>query len=411
MRKRVCIISFSPIYRDGRILRQIECLLPFYDIDIIGEGDCPEKYKNDPRVRFFNQIRPEIKSPIKNFLDRSRKFVYLAYTILKSWINPTAFENWYWSIILYQEAIKYAIKTQADIYLANDWTALPIASESAKKNKACLLFDAHEYAPLEFEDNWRWKMTYPAIVRYFINKYTAMIDGFITVSPQIGIRYQKEFGLFPTIILNAPDIPQSIIDSNNYPQIHLIHHGGAMRIRKLERMIETLQYCDERFRLHFMLIEADHNYSDELKQLAQKIVPGRVEFHDPVAPIEVPRQISQYDIGFFLLEPVNYNYRMALPNKLFDFIAAGLAICIGPSPEMAKLVNEYGLGVVAPSFNPVDVAKVLNRLTYDQIDAMKKASHIAALTYNARTETQKLVKLCADALRKKGEVCVESLES
>src|SRR4051794_32996008 len=40
-RKRVCILSFSPVYRDGRVLRQIEFLAPHYDLTVIGFGEPP----------------------------------------------------------------------------------------------------------------------------------------------------------------------------------------------------------------------------------------------------------------------------------------------------------------------------------------------------------------------------------
>ena len=54
---------------------------------------------------------------------------------------------------------------------------------------------------------------------------------------------------------------------------------------------------------------------------------------------ELPRMANDYDVGLYLLPPTNFNQRYALPNKFFEFIQGRLAIAIGPSPEMAKLVE------------------------------------------------------------------------
>jgi hypothetical protein len=93
---------------------------------------------------------------------------------------------------------------------------------------------------------------------------------------------------------------------------------------------------------------------------------------------ELPQHLNRYDIGVFLLPPTNFNYRYALPNKLFEFIQARLAVAIGPSPEMARLVRQYCCGVIADDFTPEALAASLNRLTGADIDRLKQASHAAA---------------------------------
>jgi hypothetical protein len=142
-----------------------------------------------------------------------------------------------------------------------------------------------------------------------------------------------------------------------------------------------------------MLINNDVRYLDYLKKLANEIAPGRVVFQQPVAPEEIVQRISEYDVGFYLLEPNSYNNEVALPNKFFDFIVAGLAVCIGPSPSMAAMVSKYRFGCIAPSFNPHDVAKALNQLTLNQLLMMRQASKEAAREINAEKEMSKLVEL------------------
>jgi hypothetical protein len=83
-------------------------------------------------------------------------------------------------------------------------------------------------------------------------------------------------------------------------------------------------------------------------------------------------------MGVFLLPPVNFNYENTLPNKLFDFIQARLAIAIGPTPEMAEIVNQYDSGIVSKTFDPKDLAAELSKLTYEKLVHFKSNAGLAA---------------------------------
>jgi glycosyltransferase involved in cell wall biosynthesis len=158
-------------------------------------------------------------------------------------------------------------------------------------------------------------------------------------------------------------------------------------------MIKAVANCESRYELHFLSTNQKAKYVDYIRDLAGKIAPGRVTFHPPVAPFEIVSEIAQYDVGFFPLPPKNYNYLVTLPNKLFEFMAAGLAVCIGPSPSMAEIVKEYHCGVIAPSFDAVDIAQTLNDTSAEQWDEMKKGSLRATKVLNAEKEMGKILRL------------------
>lgn len=123
------------------------------------------------------------------------------------------------------------------------------------------------------------------------------------------------------------------------------------------------------------------------------MVPKRVYFHSPVSPQEIVNNLASYDMGFYLLPFTNYNNSVALPNKFFDFIMAGLAVCIGPSPEMARLTNIFEIGVVSDTFEPQEVAAKLNALSALDIDQYKHNAIKARDSLNADVEMQKLVNI------------------
>jgi len=153
-----------------------------------------------------------------------------------------------------------------------------------------------------------------------------------------------------------------------------------------------LALTDRRFELHFFLVGSEENLKG-LKQLGDELAPGRVFFHPSIPAQEVISRIAEYDLGFFLLPPTNYNNAITLPLKLFDYIMAGLGVVTGPTPPTVQIIQQYKLGCVASSFEPKAVAQLLNTLTVEQINVMRANAREAAHTLNADTEMAKMLTL------------------
>jgi hypothetical protein len=181
-------------------------------------------------------------------------------------------------------------------------------------------------------------------------------------------------------------------------RVRMVHHGYAKRGRGLHNLVRAVGLADARFTLDLMLVDDDPGYVDELRRLADRIAPGRVAFRAPVAPDRIVPTVAEYALGLCVIEPTTYNNLMMLPNKFFEYVQAGLGLCVGPSPAMVDLVERHGLGACAPSFEPADVAATLNALTPEQIAAMRARARIAAGRLNADAEMGKIVGLYRDLL-------------
>ncbi|WP_300762962.1 MULTISPECIES: hypothetical protein [Helicobacter] len=183
----------------------------------------------------------------------------------------------------------------------------------------------------------------------------------------------------------------------NPNHIRIIHHGYASPDRKIEGMIETMDYVDSRFHLDLMLVP---NYQRDYYQTLQAMVEKRknVRILPPVSFEEIIPFSAQYDIGIFLCPPTTFNLEKCLPNKFFEFIQARLAIAIGPSPEMARLVQEYNLGIIAKDFSAKEMAKSLNALTKEQILQYKENANQTAKILNAEKEGEKLLGVLEEVL-------------
>lgn len=280
-----------------------------------------------------------------------------------------------------------------DIVLVNDMNPLPLAFHLAKG--APVVFDAHEYYPEEFSGSRLWRLLFRRHYVQLCEEYIPRCAAMTTVCPGLAELYQKHFGARPTVIRNAPEYEELAPSPPLGGGIRLIHHGGASKDRRIEDMIALMDMLDERFTLDLMLV-GKGAYLNSLRALAAK--NPRIAWREPVAMREISLAINNYDLGLYILPPSNINNTYALPNKFFEFMQARLGIAIGPSPEMARLVKEHDLGVVAKDFSLPAMAEALNALTVEDIARFKQNSHQAARLFNAKNEMDKLANLLKDTL-------------
>jgi glycosyltransferase involved in cell wall biosynthesis len=379
--KRILVISFSDLNHDARVSRQVDFIKDNYLVTVAAYGGQENK---------GYELIPITKT----------KFTF-AHKLFSSFFLLTRWHGKAYSLLYQLSSIEEALRQKMfDLIIANDVESLPFAF--SLKTNAKIIFDAHEYAPRHFEDRLTWRIFFQPFNIHLCKKYIPQVDAMITVGKGLANEYEKNFGVRPTIITNATwhsDVkPSKIVDR----KIRLIHHGGSTPSRKLELMIEMMAYLDDRFTLDLMLIVPQlasaktSNYINTLKQLAAN--DDRIRFLSPLRSNELVSFLNQYDIGVFLLPPVNFNYANTLPNKLFDFIQARLAIAIGPTPEMAEIVNHYDIGVVGENFTAKALADKLSTLTTEKLNGFKLNAEKAAIELTAERNKEKLEEIIGSLL-------------
>ncbi|HEX7117797.1 MAG TPA: glycosyltransferase [Longimicrobiales bacterium] len=361
------ILSFSDLGRDPRVHRQIRFLAGMHRVIAVGYAD--------PQVEGVTFIRVE----------RGRKDA-IGKVIAALQLIARRYERYYWRQARVRSALEALADVRADVVIANDIDALPLAVRLARGAK--VIYDAHEYAPRQFENRRLFRWFFQSYVTHLCRTYIPRADAMMTVGQEIAKRYEAETGVRPVVVTNAPDYadlePGAVAPGG---RIRLVHHGRATPSRRLEKMIRAMDLLDERFELDFLLFGGSERYREALEQQARP--NPRIRFRDPVPMQDLPRFLNRYDMGIFLLEPFSFNARYALPNKLFEFIQARLAVAVGPSPEMARIVEEYGVGVVAEDFTPESFAAAIRSCTVERIGAFKRRAHEAArvLSADANRET------------------------
>jgi hypothetical protein len=379
--KDILVLVFSNLKHDARVTRQINFLRKEHRVTVV----CFDA-EDTPGVTFIRVTQTK--------LTVFRKAL-MAISLLTRQYNAA-----YQLFHSYGHLMEQLSSKRFDLIVANDIDTLPLAFKFKGNTK--IIFDAHEYAPRHFENNKIWKTFFQPFYIHLCKKYIPGVDGMLTVGKGLANEYEKHFGVKPVIITNATryhDIAPAPIKPDT---IRLIHHGIANPSRRLELMVEMMDHLDERFTLDLMLMTSDFAsaqtkaFIENLKTSASK--NPKIKILPPVKSHAVVTTIQPYDIGVFLLPPVNFNYENTLPNKLFDFIQARLGIAIGPTPEMASIVNHYSIGVVSEEFTAKSLATKLNALTTEQVASFKSNAGIAAKELNAERNEEIFNRLVKEVL-------------
>jgi len=388
-KKKICIIALSQLHRDPRVYKQVAALKDTYDVTVIGYG-----LLDMQGVRCYSIERQKYRTIPKKIMQ--------AFFLIFGQFMPFFYSRYFdyytkkWSNIL-----KISEKENFDLYYANDINTLPIAIAAAKiKPGSKVIFDAHEYFPHIYTYKLTYKLFLNPSNRWYFKKHKKYINKMITVSDSIASLYSKRYHMKSDVILNVPPYRSIEYHVTNFNCIKLVHHGGGSPGRKLEFLIQLLCLLDKRFELHLYLItthakEASRYYK-KLVAVAGKLAEKRVFFHSPVPYSDITKELSRFDIGVHILPHVDLNHKLALPNKIFDFIMAGLGVFVGPSIEMSKYINRHDCGWSSASFKLEECANILNNLSKEEIDLKKENSLLAAKELNAEKEMEK-IKLCVES--------------
>jgi glycosyltransferase involved in cell wall biosynthesis len=279
------------------------------------------------------------------------------------------------------------LRKEYDVIVVEDIELLPVAYHG--KRKAKLIFDAREYYPKQRENIASDKLK---AILWICNQYLSRCDVVLTVSNGLANEYQKEFGINPVLYRSTPNFQNVAPRPVNPEKIMMVHHGAADRHRKIENMIEIVNKLDERFHLDLYLLTNKQIRDDYLKELKELVANNpRIRFYNPVPFNDIIPMLNIYDIGLYFLEPAVFNLQFALPNKFFEFVQGRLMLAIGPSPDMAELVQQYNCGVVSERFDTEELAGHLNKLNAKDIEQFKRNSHKAAQELCFEAESKKFI--------------------
>lgn len=382
---KVCLVSFSPLASDARVRRHRD-LLKDHGVDVVGVGfRAPEATDAWPII--------EIDDPPWGTVEKAQ----LIPRLLPARLGPRAAERAYWSFPRHRALYEAARGLQADLFVANDWNALPIAARLADEAGARFAYDSHEYAVEERADRVTWRVLWPALIRAIEDQFIRDAAYVTTVSDGIADLLQRDYGLRdrPVVVHNAPEY-QPLPAAELHDPMTVLFHGSLQRDRGLELLIDSVQLWSLDRRL-VIRGRGEPRYAEELSERASRSgVRTRVDFVPPVPANDVVSAARRTaDVGIHPMPPINRQTRFALPNKFFEYILAGLSVVVMADTEMGSLVLRYRNGALIERPTPQSIADVINCLDPETLRRHKEASMAAAAELSWAHEKSRLWSLYA----------------
>lgn len=259
---------------------------------------------------------------------------------------------------------------RADLYFSNDLdTLLPNFLISRIKRKP-LIYDSHEYftGVPELTERPRVRKVWKCLERRLLPRIRHMA----TVNDSIAKLYQDEYGVNPVVVRNVPERTRR--DSSSWPTRNdlglpagkrvLILQGAGINIQRgTEEAVEAMKYVDDTL----LLIIGGGDVIGLLKSKVSELnLQDRVRFIPKLPMQELLSYTRLADGGLTLDKDTNINYRYSLPNKLFDYIHAGIPVLASDLPEIRMIILRFDIGLLTKSHDPEELSIMMKKLLFDE---------------------------------------------
>lgn len=278
---------------------------------------------------------------------------------------------------------------QYTLIWSNDLDSLPACYLAAKWKQKSLIFDSHEYFT-ELPE----LVNRPKIKSFWKNiekRIFPHLKNVITVSESIAKLYREEYNIDVKVVRNVPYLKEKTLP--NEPSGKTIIYQGAINVnRGIETMVKSMQYIDNAT----LLIVGNGDVFEEIQLLIKQLqLNDKVKMLGEVPFEKLHHYTQQAVLGLSLEEDVGLNYRLALPNKLFDYIHAEIPVLVSNLPEMSKLVTHYQIGEIAESNNPERIAEQITNMLKNpkQLQIWKTNTKIAKQELNWNNEKQVIINM------------------
>jgi glycosyltransferase involved in cell wall biosynthesis len=325
--------------------------------------------------------------------DRSRpskedvQGMHMNHLLIPGWYTSRRSQLWFFIIALrtFILSIVRLVQSRADIYHASELTALPACGIVAALRHKPLVYEAYEL-PIPYPETsvafWRKSAK-------FLNHFLAFVlpccAGVIATSPFHAWEMQKHFHLKEICLLrNIP--PYKVVQKSERlrrqlglnPDIHIaLYQGNIQSDRGLDKLVRAAKFLEQN-NVIVMMGKGPKEMLSELESLiVNEEVTDRIKILPPVPYEELLAWTASADIGLTVLPP-DYSLRiqLCLPNKLFEYLMAGVPVLATQLDAVQEIIQTYDVGRIVPSAEPKDIGAAINAMLADR-EALARMSRNA----------------------------------
>ncbi len=280
--------------------------------------------------------------------------------------------------------VRAAVATQPDVIHAHDAAMLLPGVIAARRTGARLVYDTHELATSVPYRERTWALFVAGIERVGIPRAAVTI----TVSDGIADRLRAKYKMRtrPIVLRNVcalppPDGRTPVLDLRALPGLAeapiVLHQGAPAQARGGDILVRAMAYVPD---AHLVFLgDGEAPAEAQIDAIAESLgLADRVHRVPAVALADLLAITAQADVGVSLLQDTCENHRLALPNKVFEYLTAGLPVVVSDLPEIAGLVRTYGVGQAVAQDDPAAIGAGLRAVLAARTDAGLRARVAAA---------------------------------
>jgi glycogen synthase len=259
-----------------------------------------------------------------------------------------------------------------DVVHAHDFATLP-AGRLLARGDTRLVYDAHE---IYTDQEPKAPRLHRGLIRLLEGPLARRADAVVTVSDPIAeeLRSTLRLAAKPLVVLSCPPRTEVEPAQRGNGPLRALYQGAMGPGRPLEDLV----------------VAARHAEGVELTAR----IPGApalagVELVEPVEPDRLVEAAAAFHVGLLINRPVTRNDELVLPNKLFEYLMAGLAVVVPRLPGLAPLVEDEAVGLTYEPGRPDLLGAVLTELSRDdaRLSHMReRARRLALERFNAESQ-------------------------
>lgn len=248
----------------------------------------------------------------------------------------------------------YLLFKRMDAVCAIDLDSILPCFYVSRLKKVERIYDAHELFT-----GLKEVMSRPSVLKWWTRIEKKTVPKFkwgYTVSESIAAVFKERYEVHYTTIRNMPVLePLTTLQSN---EKFILYQGAVNEARGFENLIPAMQWVDAK-----LVICGDGNYMNQLKDLINQYgLTGKIELRGMLSPEALRQYSPSAYIAVAVPESTGMNQWLALPNKFFDYIHAGLPQVTVNYPEYRQMNQLYEVALLLDDLSPQMVARALNNL-------------------------------------------------
>lgn len=403
---RIVMVTPDSRYIDRRILQEAETLIT-QGWEVILLANWEEGLPTHARLGQVKLERVCVTPPF--FFIRERVILFVqkrAPWLAKLTRLALAISQKIRQLRLHEQAmLNRVLYYDPDVVHIHDLPYLRVGIETKNRLKIPLVYDAHELYPEIGTLTPAQKRELTQLEKRFMPQ----CDWVITVNPFIAAEMAQRYTVDqPEVILNAVTLPSDFAQTDHHnrfrpefgiPADHqiLLFQGWLGLERGLQPLVQALSQTPDF--IHLVLMGYGEEVKTQLKGIAQENgISSRVHFKAAVPQAELLFWTASADAGIIPYPPTDLNHTYCSPNKLFEFIQAGLPIIANDLPFLRQIVAGEEFGVVMSLTDANNFAQAI-RVMFDREQGgpgrFKKNLREKAAKYSWQVEAAKLLDLYA----------------